>query len=412
VGAERARSWLALAAALIAGRAAAEVLRLDDALAAARRNHPALRAAAADVEAALGRLRQAGVVPANPVVATDVASRRSPDRSTVDRGVSLSQEIEVGGQRGLRIGAGTHDVARARYRLADRQRGVDAEVRRAFAAAVAADQRHALASDVEALATRLADAVDRRVAAGDVGALDARLAAIEVARAAQGRASAVVERARALARLANAIGAAPDELPDAAGEEPPLPAGVPLPPEAELVALALEVRPDLGAAKEEAARLDAEAALARRRGWVPNPVLRGFYRRESGNERIAGGEVAIPLPLWNREQGSETALHAGAAAARAEVDRLTREIARQVHVAVVHRLEAERAWERWRREALPVAGAARELVDRAYAGGYLGLPDVLVRQDLLLQARTATIAAALDLAEADADLTEATGRTP
>jgi cobalt-zinc-cadmium efflux system outer membrane protein len=408
--AERVRSQLVLAVVALAGRpAAADVLRLDDGLARARTANPALRAASADVEAALGRHRQAGLVPANPVLAADLASRRKPGDDTLDRGVSLSQEVEVGGQRGLRIGAEAHDVARARYRLADRERTVDAEVRRAFAGAVAADERRRLAADSVRLVTRLADAIRRRVAAGDVGELDERLADVEAARAAQALASAVVERARAVARVANAIGARPDAAFDVAREEPPVGR---MPGEAELLALALDSRPDLGAAKEEAARLDAEAALARRRGLVPNPVFRGFFRVESGNERIAGGEVAIPLPVWNREQGTETALRAGAAAARAEVERLTREIPRQVHVAVVRRTEAAAAWRRWKREALPAAAAAHELVDRAYAGGYVGLPDVLVAQDRLVQARAAAIGAALDLAEAHADLVEAIGRVP
>jgi outer membrane protein TolC len=78
--------------------AAATSLTLDDALARARTAHPAVRAAAADVDAARARLAQAGVLPANPVVSVDLARHSEPGNTGIDRGVSLSQEVEVGGQ--------------------------------------------------------------------------------------------------------------------------------------------------------------------------------------------------------------------------------------------------------------------------------------------------------------------------
>jgi cobalt-zinc-cadmium efflux system outer membrane protein len=239
-----------------------------------------------------------------------------------------------------------------------------------------------------------------------VGQLDVQLAEIEAARAAQALASADVERVRATGRLAEVLGAEPGEaLAVAADEREP----APLPPEEELVARALATRPDLAAAREERARLDAEAALVHRRAWVPNPTVRGFYRQELHEEHIAGGEVSVPLPVWNRDQGTEAALRAAAGGAGVEADRLAREIPRQVHLALVRRAATAGAWTRYRREALPAAAAARDLVERGYAGGYLGLPEVLVQRDRLLQVRGAAVDAWLGLREAEADLIEAVG---
>jgi hypothetical protein len=107
---------------------------------------------------------------------------------------------------------------------------------------------------------------------------------------------------------------------------------------------------------------------------VPNPVVRGFYRQERFDERIAGAEVSVPLPIWNREQGTETALRAGASVAAAEVERLVRVIPREVRLAVARRRLAATAWSRSHGETLPAVAAARALLARGDAAGYLGCP--------------------------------------
>src|SRR5438105_4836366 len=81
------------------------------------------------------------------------------------------------------------------------------------------------------------------------------------ARAEQERTAAETERSRAAARLAVAIGAPPDEP---LGVETDEQTGLPEGTEQSLVARALAARPDLAAAREERARLETEAALARR----------------------------------------------------------------------------------------------------------------------------------------------------
>ncbi|TMA50786.1 MAG: TolC family protein [Deltaproteobacteria bacterium] len=196
---------------LAAAAAGADLLSLEEALARARIASPALRAAEADLDAARGRLAQARLFPANPVLSGELARHTAPGEEQLDRGVALAQEIEVGGQRGLRVGAATYDVAHAEHTFADRRRLVEGEVRRAFFAVAAVERHRVLAAEGVALADRIADTARRRARAGDVGALDVRLAEVETARAAQTLAAADSERAVALAHLAAALGAPPDE---------------------------------------------------------------------------------------------------------------------------------------------------------------------------------------------------------
>ena len=395
----------------LGGSAAAGPLALDEALARARAASPALRVAAAELEAAHGRLRQARLVQANPILSADLARHTAPagDEDAKDRGVQLEQEIEVGGQRGLRIAAAEHDVTHAEHLLADRRRTVEGEVRRAFFTLAAAERRQKLAAERHALASRLAEAARRRTRAGETGALDARLAEVETARAAQETTAAEAEHARAEGRLATAIGAEPGEPLSASVEDMAL---APSPAEDALVARALDARPDLAAAREERARLETEANLAARRGRIPNPVLRGFYREEQLQEHIVGGGVSVPLPIFNREQGTQAALLAGAHGAAAEEARLKTQIPREVHLALAHRRAAEEAWRRYEREALPAATQARDLLERGYDAGYLSLGDVLVQQDRPLQVRAGAIDAWLDLHDAEAEVIEAAGAAP
>jgi len=408
----RRHAWLLALAALLAlvvrGHAvrAENMLTLSDALARARSGHPLLRAAQADVDAARGRLMQARLIPANPVISGDMARHTAPPEENLDRGISLAQEVEVGGQAHLRVRGAEHDVARAERLYADRWRTLGAEIRRAFAGLTAAARRRALAAESAGLAERVLAATNRRSHAGDVAELEVKLAEIETARAAQALATAETDLARANARLATAVGAEAQETFTATTDD----LVATLPPDEEiLIERALSVRPDLSVAREERARLDAEAQLTHRRAWVPNPTFRGFYRHEQANEEIVGGEVSVPFPVWNREQGTEIAARAAARAAAAEADRLTREIPREVHLALVRRRAAAAAWDKYQRETVPAADAVRTLIERAYGGGYIGLPDVLVQQDRLVQVRAAAIGAWLDLREAEADVIEAVG---
>src|SRR5213593_1218298 len=363
----------------LGGSAAAGPLALDEALARARAASPALRVAATELEAAQGRLRQARLLQANPILSADLARQTEPGlRDAKDRGVQLEQEIEVGGQRGLRIAAAEHDVTHAEHLFADRRRTVEGEVRRAFFALAAAERRQTLAAERLALASRLAEAARRRARAGETGALDARLAEVETARAAQERTAAEAEHVRAEGRLATA----------------------------------LDAGPDLGAARVERARLETEVRLAARHGRIPNPALRGYYRQERLGEHIVGGGVSVPLPIFNREQGTEAALLAEAHGAATEEARLKAQIPRDVHLALAHRRAAEEAWWRYEREALPAATQARDLLERGYDAGYLSLSEVLVQQDRLLQVRAGAIDAWLDLHQAEADVVEAAGTAP
>ena len=386
--------------------ASAEPLRPDQALELARASHPSLRAASADVDAARARIVQAGLPPANPVLSGELARHTESGDPHLDHGVAIGQELEVGGQRGLRVAAARRDLERAQDLLAEQLRTLDAGVRRAFAGLVAAGSRRDLAAEALAISQRIRAIAERRARAGDASELEASLARIDAMRAERALAAAEEERSRAATALASAIGAEAEAQLEAVPQEPgPGPALE----EPALVAQALAVRPDLASARAERDQLSDQARAVHREALVPNPVVRAFYRRELGNETIAGGEVSVPIPIWNRAQGTEAELLAVARRADAEADRLAREIPREVHRALVRRDAAERAWAEYRDQAMPAMARAQALLERAAASGYLGLSELLTQRDRLLAVPAAAIAARLELAESEADLIDAVG---
>ena len=389
--------------------ARAETLTLTAALARAHRDSPELAVAGATLDAARGRLTQAGVFK-NPVLTSGATRHRIPGAVNAEPHVSLDEEIEVGGQRGLRIGAAKHDVARVEFERADHLRSVDAEVRRAFAGLVAAERRRELAREGARAAQHIARAAVEHGIESDSDRVDADLSRLDAIKADSDAMAADTDALRARVRLALVIGASPDE-PLSVAPPDDAPATAP-PSEDGAVARALAARPDLAAARAERRRLDGEADLTHRVGRIPNPTIRGYYSHENGDEELVGGEIEVPLPLFDRQVGAEAELRGLAAAAAAEASRLERQIPRDVHTALAHYQAAAVTWNRHRRESLPTMASARAALERTLHDGRTGIIEVLVQQTRLRDLDGNVVAAWLDLREAEAEVIETIGESP
>jgi cobalt-zinc-cadmium efflux system outer membrane protein len=392
------------------GAVGAEPLTLEAAIDRARAANLGLAAATADVAAARGRLVQASVWAPNPTIAGEANRHSLPGGVTnIDSTVTLGQEVQIGGQRGLRITAAQFDVEHAERARADRARLVDGEARRAFAGLVGAERRRILAVDAASQADRLAGIAATRLAHGDVARMDVDLTRLDVVKTLTDASTADVELERARTRLAAALGADADEVfavvaPEERTHEAPS--------EPDAIERALAARPDLAAARAARAQLDGQADLVRRTGTVPNPTLSGFYSHQNGHENLLGGQIQIPIPVFDRQAGAETDLRGQAASAATETRRLQQQIPREVRAALAHYRAAVAAWQRYHRDALPATAGVRAGLDQAVAAGLLGIPDVLVQLDRLRDARRAAVDAWVDRQEAEADVIEAIGEDP
>ena len=292
---------LLLFAPAIAGAAPVTV---DEAIATALDRNATLLALRAEIEGLRAQVRGASrLMRSNPEIAGAFGPRRSSgEESTNDLEVSLSQELEIFGQRSARRDAAAATLAAAEGRLESRRVEVAAEVRAAFARALADEQRLAVADESLALAKQELQAAEQRLLSGATSRMEVNAARAVVGRAARERAAAVQRRSAAYGSLVVLTGVDPGEPLQLAGElsaGPPAESGL----DANLEK-ALERRADIAAARREVDAARAEARLAARSA-LPKPRVGVSYAEEGdprGDARIVQGTLAFYLPLFDRNQ--------------------------------------------------------------------------------------------------------------
>jgi cobalt-zinc-cadmium efflux system outer membrane protein len=324
-------------------------LTLGQAIEAARRVQPDVRAAQEALAAATARERQASAYP-NPTFSYGREQTSASGGANSQNIAAIEQRLEVGGVRSSRAAVARlrREAAAARLDAAVKQ--LDYETTRAYALALAADRRALLAEQANEAFARARVVSDRRLAAGDVSGYAHRRIRLEAARYAGARAEAFLARRSARLALAALItGAADsiasleavlaDSLPTIPG---PLTRGNAMRTDAQstevvpdsLVALALRSRSDLRALDLEADAGRAEARLTARER-VPSPALSlGFKNEravgvpEQANGFTAG--VSLPMPLWDRRENAVAAADADSRRRAAEADVVRRRVVREV----------------------------------------------------------------------------------
>jgi len=211
----------------------------------------------------------------------------------------LTQPVELGGQRGRRIGIARAEQAAAEAAMAQVDRALVMETVRLFMDAVRSREwLRALESNREGLDTLLA-AMTSRVREGYAAEADLAKFQAESARVQTQLLRAHLDLARSLAQL-TALMQAPGPLRAEQLAEPvprPVPAGDP----AELAARAAAASPDVLAAKARSARAAQALSLERARR-VPDLNVAGGYKRTAGfDTAIAGLMIAIPLFDRNKQ---------------------------------------------------------------------------------------------------------------
>ena len=384
------RAWLYAAAFLVLvsqGTSAQQrpdtlVLRLEDARRLALADNPSLLAARQETAIALADRRQARTYPFNPELGALLPG--VPRSGVALYELSLTQEIEWAGQRGLRSSAADHGVARAAAFVRDAARRTAGDASIAFYRAVAARSRHDLAQQAQSLSDRLIAAVRIQLREGEISSLEGNLAEIEAGRA----------RGRVLGARREAI-AAELELKQVIGLSPAVPIRLnvdttitpPLVPLADsLIRVALARRPDMAAGVAATAQSRTLAALARREA-LPNIRAGAIVERDNPeDDQRVGLAVGIGIPLLNRNRGLID---------RRRAETMQRELqTRAIELAVQTEVtNAVRAYETAMAEATvyetSVLGPARRnatLLDSAYRAGKLPLPTLLLLRNQLLDA--------------------------
>ncbi|TAL19652.1 MAG: TolC family protein [Aquabacterium sp.] len=390
-------SWLLATAAHAqpADPPSAASLTLDQAVEIVLARHPELSAARHELDAARGTSEQAAVLP-NPELEASVEDTR---RATQTTALQLRQRLELGGKRAARVQAAQAGEAIAALQLDARGAGLRASVQAAYWELQTAQARRDLARQSQELARQAADVASRRVSAGKVSPIEQTRAQLALSGVELEGMQAEQEWLSARARLAALLGSTPAQLPALSGT-PPLPSAL-RPDELES---RLDAAPELQLARLELRRREAGVELERSKAVPDLTVGIGAQRDNELRRTQALLGVAMPLPVFDRNQGGLREALARADQSRDELaavrQRLLAEVQSQAAQLDAARSQALLVQQRM----LPDAQQAYEAATLGFSLGKFGFLDVLDAQRTLFQARAQHLRALADAQRAACEL--------
>ncbi len=391
--------------------ASANAASLREVLDHADAHAPAIVVARARIDEGSGARRAAERLLSAPFsVSVAAGPRVGGDAVDADLLLSLTQPLEVAGERGARIEAAQRLTERLEAELDAVRWEVHRDVHYGFHRAIEARLRSEAAGRRRALAEHLVDIARRRRDAGDIADLDVRMAEAELASARQEQLRADGDLIDARLALAELAGWPAETPPDPAGglEEPDIAID-----DATLVSYALRGHPALVALdarveeSEAAVRLsDVEAA--------PNLDVGVSFAREGAPagppNYIAMLTLGAPLPVWNPNSQARERARADRSVARAERDALRAAIGTRVLRAAAT-LRASRARiDIFVRDVLPNLEANLTLLERGFDVGELGALEVAAATRRVLDVQSDALDAFAEYHRALADLEAEVGR--
>ncbi len=398
------------------GPAGTTVEQLSDAAFARSRELLAARQTLAIVR---GRLIQAGLRP-NPTFdveqTSDYLTGRSGEGNTA---IGTTQVFELGGKRGKRVAVAQLEYDRAVAEVRALERQIAAEIRTAYAQALAAARQLDSAERLIVLDQELARITEARLREGDVAQLDLNLVRVEVDRL---RAQTVQSRAdfeTQLITLRTLAGFDPTEsltLAPALERPPSLEMTI-----AAATEIALRERADLQAARIAEELGDARIGLAEAQR-TPNLAASVRYSRSrsvfentpvgtlNDIDHLLTVGVSIEIPIRNRNQGEIAAAVGEKTQAKYRREFVEAIVKRDVALAFNRYTAAAQSLAIYGGQVLPRAEENLRTIRAAYGFGEMPVLNVIAEQRRLVESQTQYNAALRDYYTSLAELERALGK--
>ena len=364
-------------------------ITVDDAVEFGLKNNPDLQAFRLEEEVIKGQEIKARLpLRFNPTIGSNVATKgKSPveegSRRFTDYGVKLSQEFEIAGQRGFRIGIAEKDLGRVGLEIKNRERILISEVKDAFARTIASKEKIELTKEVIRIQEQLLDSTRTKLEAGEVSGLQVNLAEVEFSKAKRELLVAENEYRESLLTLQGLLGLKPDLTLSLEGT---LPGEVfALPEKGLLLESALSNRPDILAALAEVDSTKTAVELAGREA-IPNLTISGLYEKDE-RRNIFGIEFSVPIPFFDRKQAERREALARAQQARTRQSGLQKIIPIEIEEAYAHLSSALRELSLFKNEILSKALESLGLLNLAFKEGKIGFFDVRLGQKDTLESQ-------------------------
>lgn len=355
-------------------------LSLAQALELATLNSPSVAAAAKEIDAADGALQQAGLR-RNPELNTLIEDFRARTRTTT---TTIGLPLELGGKRAARVAAAerSKDLALADLDLVRAE--LRARVIAAYFSVLMAQERSRLAADSVEIAQRAKGAIAKRVAAGKASPVEDTRATVDLANIRLEASEAIAELQTQRYQLALSMGQKSPDFGPVAGDA----GSAPVRPTLETLLAQLEDSPSLRTARLERERRNALVEVEQSKATQDVTVSLGTKKNNESGQTQAVVGLAIPLPLFDRNQGAILEALRRSEKAGDELSALRLRLMAELQEASSRLGRARQSLETLQETVLPAAQQTFEAASRGLEAGKFGFLEVLDAQRSLLQART------------------------
>ncbi len=361
-------------------------LSLDDFIKAAIAHHPRVMKASFAIDAARGNYTQAGLYP-NPVFAFNADELGDRTGTLGILTPQVSQEIVRGGKLKLSQAVAAKEVDQANLAAMAERFAVIGTVRAAFFEVYALQERRIVLAELVRINAEAVDKLKPAVQAGVSTPLD--ILQLEIERETRRAELKAVEQElpSAFRRLAAVVGE--NDLPPVvlvASFDVPLPEY----DGEQTRAMVLAVHPEVRTAQIGVER--ARAALRRAQAEpIPNiTVSSGYTWQDQNRSNDWMLAASLPLPTWNKNQGTIHAAMAQIQMAHQDVRRVENDLAERVATSMRNYAGAKQRAEWYRDHILGRANEALKLIAKARDAGQFNTIQVLQAQRAVAEARLET----------------------
>src|SRR6266446_6838217 len=369
----------ALAATGVAQAQPGSELTVDEVVARALADSPDLRATRAEIDAAVGRLQQAGLRP-NPMLELGGQKALSPDNNVT---IGLTVPLDLNGRKEGRVGLAERELEMKRAQVRDRERRLAADIRMKAGDLMAARRNLTVIDDLLRINHEAFRLVRERVRQGAAPTLEENLMLVEVNRLEASR-PMLASRVEITALQLKALAGIAPEVPLSIRGELTLTAAVP--EAAEAAQHALATRPDLAVARNDVAMGAAKIRKEQAEGRWDASVNVGYQRQNFGFDlsgltssgatrpiqdvfHYFGAGVSIMLPVRNRNDGNIAAAEAEARAAERRLEFAELTVRLEISAAFAQHAAARRSLDIYERGVRNVATRNLDVVRQAYGLG-------------------------------------------
>jgi cobalt-zinc-cadmium efflux system outer membrane protein len=379
-------------------------LDLPAALQYALRENPELKAKRHTLGVARARAQQAGLLlQHNPRFSVEMETPASGKASTSVE-LNLLQEFEIAGQRGYRHEAAAKNLAQAQLAVADAERLLGLEVTQAYYQLLAVQQLITDLKEVLTVQENLLDSGQKRFAREDISVLELNTLRLDRDHVRSELANKMHVRVLIEKQLRQLIGFQENGSLTVSGDLLDLltKTSRTLPDRQTIIACVVASRPDVKAAKLAVEVREAELRLAQARR-IPNISIGPRYKRDS-NENLFGGEIAIPLPLFDRNQEEVATALANQNVSRAELEGRLLTAKQDIDAPYSKLAVAQETVDSYGKTYSEEIEKMVALTRKAYESGEMTIFEFSVTRDRFTQARARSLDAALAFIQALAEL--------